>query len=257
MHLHISIRKTSQRARTCMQHCLTRVCVVFVPYRSLYNDSRSQAPPSQSPAKATTTLQTPGTPRFCKWYSLYIFPSLATTFITGITLTVNTRQRHQCSVMFPCRLVTVILVMLVMTATMLDLHYPCPRAPANCSCVPGVWQKIMDKSEAYKYMTCELLLWGVTVIYSLHYHISLSLIPRYFYYPRPSQLYLTPSLGTFLFLPLLTPHYLSTLSHVPDFTPTGKQLLHCFSLTQNWTRLMSYSTAETHLQTLDGIRWWC
>ncbi|XP_045117783.1 nose resistant to fluoxetine protein 6-like isoform X2 [Portunus trituberculatus] len=34
----------------------------------------------------------------------------------------------------------------------------------------------------------------------------------------------------------------------------GKQLLHCFSLTQNWTQLMSHSTAETHLQTLDGIR---
>lgn len=65
---------------------------------------------------------------------------------------------------------------------------------------------------------------------------------------------------TFHFLQPFLPFHLSlspllsTFSHIPAVTPTGKQLLHCFSLTQNWTRLMSHSTAETHLQTLDGIR---
>ncbi|XP_071548350.1 nose resistant to fluoxetine protein 6-like [Panulirus ornatus] len=34
----------------------------------------------------------------------------------------------------------------------------------------------------------------------------------------------------------------------------GLRLLHCFSVSQNWKRLTSYSTADAHLQTLDGLR---
>ncbi|KAK8402150.1 hypothetical protein O3P69_001321 [Scylla paramamosain] len=92
--------------------------------------------------------------------------------VPGVSLTVTCHRQdhdtHPRDLSF--LLVTAVLVVLVTAATMLDLHRPCPSAPAKCSCLPG------------------------------------------------------------------------------------KQLLHCFSLTQNWTRLMSHSTAETHLQTLDGIR---